>query len=128
MVGGATPRHSVQVAKAASAFLVSHSSKEQALRVEHLVSAAVQPTFELIPSEIGSGSPGIHSALQSGSKSGEAGPSRLTPSGQSDDAVTVWRAPVPKKAHAHAFQGALPLCRQKKQCAEASFKNYLVAF
>ena len=39
--------------KAATAFLVSHSSKEQALRVEHLVSAAVQPTFELISGTIG---------------------------------------------------------------------------
>ena len=117
---------------AASAFLVSHSSKQQALRVEHLVSAAVQPTFELIPGVISSGSPGVHSASQSGSKSGEAGlgagKSHSTSSGQSDDVVLVWRAPVPKKAHAHACQGALPLCRQKKQCAEASIKSDLVTF
>ena len=67
----------------------SRSSEEQTLRVEHLVSAAVQPAFELIPSEIGSGRPGIHSALRRGSKSGEAGPSNLAPSGQSDDVVTA---------------------------------------
>ena len=46
-----------------------------------LVSAVVQPTFELVPSETGSGSPDIRSALQSGSRSGVAGPSRPASSG-----------------------------------------------
>ena len=37
--------------------------------------------------------------------------------------LTLRHRVVPKKAHAHASQGALPLGRQRKQSAEAGFKE-----
>ena len=112
----------------ASNFVVSASPKHQASRVEHLLSAAIQPTCELVPTTGSSGS-GSRPGSQGGGKA-EASASQgteRTPT-QQVDFFCVWRAPVKRGAYAHACKGALPLCKQKKQCGTAHFKGDMVTF
>ena len=94
-MGGVAPSYAPKWQTSASNFVASASSKHQASRVEHLLSAAIQPTFELVPTTGSSGS-GSRPGSQGGGKA-EAQASQgteRTPT-QQVDFVFVWRAPLP---------------------------------
>ena len=110
---------------AASRFLASATARQVADRIEHLVSSAAQPVFELV---------------EPGSVKDKDGALTTPPGRQSTAehettspplrgaARAEWKAPNKKGAYAHACRGAIPLCKQKRQEGTASFKRGLITF
>ena len=110
---------------AAARFLASATARQVADRIEHLVSSAAQPVFELVvPGSVEDGcKPSTALPIQQSA----AEPTHNSPPPKEAGPVE-WKAPSKKGAYAHACQGVIPLCKQKRQEDTASFKRGLISF
>ena len=110
---------------AASKFVSGHSKREIAARIEHLVSSAAQPSFELVEPVLSRIKP--QPVAASSHSEGKASESESIPLPVEDEAV-AWKAPAKRGAYAHACRGVTPLCKQKRRAITASFKRDLNIF